>query len=73
MHRADGFSWVGPISLGERRGDRLINEKCCAVGSPKPALIMYLSAGLVNGKSERGNFSDNYRRYFTTKRALCFE
>jgi len=33
-------------------------------GSPHPAGIMHLSAGLVNGKSERGNFSDNYRRYF---------
>ena len=32
---------------------------------------MHLSAGLVNGKSERGNSSDNYRRYFTTKRAPC--
>jgi len=34
---------------------------------------MHLSAGLVNGKSERGNSSDNYRRYLTTKRALCFQ
>ena len=41
--------------------------------SPNPAGIMHLPAGLVNGKSERSKFNDNYRRYFTTKRALCFQ